>query len=169
MVETIRIEESTPTYPAPPADLSDAAAAIEPAVVWGRLEAWMNRRWAKRQVICDTDSGGAFSPPLRPAKLGKAEQWTGCAWKEITPKEGPFGVILADAPHRLTFTVGDDTDVPAELYEAYRRLAEYWAETPIDGGLTEVSDGDYSHKRSANAAARALPNSGAADLLRRYR
>ena len=80
-----------------------------------------------------------------------------------------MGLMLNGGTHRLTYTVGTDDTPPDTLLLAYSRLAEYWAEAKADAGITSITDGDYAMTRSANAIARALQYSGAADLLRAYR
>lgn len=170
MVDIIREDEGVPLdYPAMPEGLSDAAKGIEPAVVWQRLESWITHRYGERSVEWITRGCGLFVPRLKPAELVSVEIWNGSGWAQETPALAPEGVLLGDHPYRLTYTVGTAT-APDSVLEAYRRLAEYWAEADTAGaGLTSVTDGDYSFTRSATATARALQNSGAADLLRRYR
>lgn len=170
MVDIISQDEGVPLdYPAMPAGLSDAAKNIEPAAVWSRLESWTCYRWGERSVAWITRGCGLFVPRLKPAELETVEIWTDDAWTTETPALAPEGILLGDHPYRLTYTVGTDDTPPASVLEAYRRLAEYWAETGAEGGTTSITDGDYSITRSANALGRALQYSGAADLLRAYR
>ncbi len=75
-------------------------------------------------------------------------------------------------PYRFTGTAGeDDADVPAIVQEAYRRLAEYFAE-PIAGigvhseAVPDIATIEYG---SPTWRAQALQQSGAADLLRTFR
>ncbi|ROO30586.1 hypothetical protein SAOR_00835 [Salinisphaera orenii MK-B5] len=168
-VEIVREDEDLPSdYPAEPADLSPAAQAIDATAVWARIEQWIIRRWPAREVQWITEGEGYFVPRLQPAELTKAEQWNGKDWIEVQPDPAPMGLYLNHGTHRLTYQVGE-AEPPAPVMRAYIRLAEYWAEVQPEGGATSVSDGDYSFTRSANAVARALQYSGAADLLRRYR
>lgn len=169
-MDIIEENEGTPLdYPAMPDGLSDAAKDIAPAAVWERLESWMSYRYGERTVEWITHGSGIFKPRLKPAELDKIERWTGGDWEEIDPAPSPVGVRVHDGIHRFTFTVGSD-EIPDTVALAYRRLAEFWAETTTaDAGLTSVTDGDYSFTRSATAHARAMQYSGAADLLRAYR
>jgi hypothetical protein len=83
------------------------------------------------------------------------------------------GLRWSVSVHRLC--VGGGT-VPAAVNEAYRRLAEYLASTDdAPAGASDYSAGlgsgaiTESFSRAPTWVARALINSGAADLLRPYR
>lgn len=171
MVDIIREDEGEALdYPAMPDGLSDAALSIEPAAVWQRIESWITHRYGERTVEWITRGPGVFVPRLKPAELVTVERWSGEDWASEEPARAPEGLMLGDHAYRLTYTVGTDDTPPASVMLAYARLAEYWAESDAaSAGLTSVTDGDYSFTRAATAAARALQNSGAADLLRAYR
>lgn len=164
-------EEGEPvTWPAAPAGLSTAAAAIPLAVVWQRLEQYINRRWAARSVVWYADGPGLWEPRLFPvASLDTAEVWHNGAWETVTLTAAPRGWWLEGGDYKLTATVGDDGTLPDKMTTAYAALAEYMAETEADGGATQIADGDFSYSRSANAVARAIFYSGAADMLRVYK
>lgn len=169
MAEVIHEKENLPDeYPDPPTALSTGAEALDPAAVWTRIESWIIHRWPIRTVQWIVQGPGWFVPRLKPAELVKAESWTGMGYEDVEPDPAPFGLSLNDGVYRLTYDIGETTP-PASVLEAYRRLAEYWAETGAEGGATSITDGDYSVTRSANAVGRALQYSGAADLLRAYR
>lgn len=168
-MDVLSEDEVVPAYPAAPSGLTPAAAALDPAALWRRLETWTTRRWPARNVTWIVCGAGAFVPRLAPAVLVTAEQWDGNTWSAITPAAAPFGLVLELGTYRLTYTVGDNADIPASVAEAYRRLAEFSAQVQGNAGLTSVKDGDYSATFSASAAAKALQLSGAADLLRPYR
>lgn len=170
MMHIAREDEGEPLdYPAPPDGLSAAALAIEPAAVWQRLESWMTHRWGARTVTWIAHGCGVFVPRLQPAELVTALRWDFGGWVPETLAPAPVGLLLDNETYELTYTVGSADTPPPAVLEAYRRLAEYWAETQADAGYNSVTDGDYSFTRSPNAMARALQHSGAADLLRRYR
>ena len=105
--------------------------------------------------------------------------WQADAWTAVTLPPSPLGGYLLPGvgPYRFTGTAGDDdADVPADLAEAVRRLAEYMAAAPDleHAGartVTEAVPDVYSStvERSPAWMAQALINSGAADLLRNYR
>ena len=74
----------------------------------------------------------------------------------------------------MTGGVGADNTTPAEVNEAFRRLAEYWAETEERPGVSSYSvniGGAISeqYERAPAWLARAMSNSGAGDLLLKYR
>ncbi len=175
MAETLKQDEAVPTYPATPSGLSTDAAALDPSVVWARIEAFISTRWTSRAVVWTVEGPGEWVPLLTPATITTAERWTGGAWVTATPDPSPLGGYqLDDAAYRFTGTVGGGT-VPETVNEAYRRLAEYMAEKPKEAGATSeslaIGSGAISRSISRNAAwmARAMINSGAADLLRPYR
>ena len=93
---------------------------------------------------------------------------------EVFPALSPYGgyVFASEGPYRITASVGDG-DVPAAVLEAFRRLAEYMAEDAGKAGATsektDVGPITIEVQRSAAWVARAMINSGAADLLRPYR
>lgn len=177
MTTTIRQSEEIPaSYPATPSGLSTAAAALEPAMVWHRLESWIAHRFSERAVVWTVEGLGCWEPPLTPATITKCEIWRGEAWEELTLPAAPLGgfVLGGCGPYRFTGTVGvANADVPAGVSEAYRRLAEYMAAKPgKPGAVSEsVSAGSVSisTRRSPSWIAQAMQNSGAADLLRSYR
>lgn len=164
-------ENAPAMWPEPPDGLSAAAAAIPEGAVWSRLEKWITRRWGKRGVKWIIEGPCEFIPRLTPAALDTAKKWGGMStgWETTTPANGPQGLILGADVYKLTFNVGETSVPPSDVLEAYRRIAEYWAEAEGDAGFTSVTDGDFSLTRSANAMGRALQYSGAADLLRAYR
>ena len=85
-------------------------------------------------------------------------------------------ISFDDAVHRILATdiVAAYDHPPAAVSEAFRRLAEYMADDTDRAGVSSYSVNmggaiQESYQRSAAHAARALQNSGAADLLRPYR
>ncbi|MCU0909871.1 MAG: hypothetical protein MUE98_00565 [Rhodobacteraceae bacterium] len=181
MPELLKETEAVPAaWPDAPAGLSAAAAALDAVPLWQRIEAWCRFRWTPREVVWIVEGMGEWTPPLAPATVTLAEGWTGAVWGAVTLLPGPCGLFLpTDDPCRITATVGGG-DVPPAVLEAFRRLAEYSAEIGKYGqwrgpaGATSsdfnLSEGlSHSVDRPATWAARALINSGAADLLRPYR
>lgn len=172
---TIREDESAPAaYPSPPEGLSVAAAAIPPAAVWGRIEEYTRVRWAARQVTWSVIANRRhyFAPPLAPWRFESAQVFDDLAgaWVAAEVGQDAWGQTLERGRWMLTYTIGDDdADVPPGVLEAYRRLAEYWAEAQGQAALASVKDGDYAATFNANRMADALRASGAADLLRAYR
>jgi len=176
MATRYQLEALPLTYPDAPSGLSDAAAAYDAAIIWQRIEAYTVWRWSERTVewIVEGD-GGDWRPPLAPVEFTSVEVWRGNAWQEATPDPSPFGgfVLDCEGPYRIRAVVGDNGEPPAAVLEAFRRLAEYMASDPGKPGASSesVSAGSVSvsHSRSAEWQGRAMINSGAADLLRRYR
>jgi hypothetical protein len=171
------IEGAPATWPAVPAGLSVAAAALAPAMIWGRIEAYTSTRYTSRSVVWVVEGPGDWAPRLEPVTIATVEGWTGTTWTAVTVNPSPFGgyCFPGEGPYRISGTVGGGT-VPALVSEAYRRLAEYLAaadDAPV--GATDYSTSigsgaiSESFSRAATWVARAMINSGAADLLRPYR
>ncbi|GGL80373.1 hypothetical protein [Wenxinia marina] len=183
MAVTVEQVEAIPDeYPDAPAGLSAKAAALDPAPLWQRIEAWTSVRWTAREVVWTVEGEGAWTVPLAPATVTSAEVWESGAWSSLTLTAGPYGFEMAgDGPYRITATVGGgDPDVPAAVLEAFRRLAEYSAEIGVydlthgragAAGVDTAIGGSLKigFERTATWAARAMVNSGAADLLRPWR
>lgn len=171
--------EKLPTLPLTP-QLSTGALALNFTMIWQRIEAYVVHRWSVRDVIWTVEGPGDWQPPLTPWTVTLIEEWTGSAWSTVTPDPSPFGgYVLPDVgPYRITGTAGAGP-VPAQVAEAFARLAEYmadgreysmWKGRP---GATsvDVNLGSITQRFNRNQAwlARAMVNSGAADLLRPYR
>lgn len=170
MAETVRTLERQP----------EAWPEGHPAAVWQRIESYCAHRWTPREVIWLVQGDGDWRPPLAPAVITKVESWEG-EWLAVTPDASPFGHIpLRGDSHRVTATVGADNPPPPAVLEAARRLALYVAENEAEGSFFDMPrsatsfdanlDGlSKSFGRPEGWLARALQNSGAADLLRPYR
>lgn len=175
MVEILKQTEAKPVaYPPLPSGLSAAAGALDSDALWQRIEGWCAHRWSARDVVWTVRGPGEFIPPLGPVASVSAEIWDGAAWIAASVPAGPVGYALAlEGPYRLSATVGAGP-VPAAVTEAFRRLAEYLAETDERPGAVRYSaslnnDIEESFERYPTWQARALQYSGAADLLRPYR
>ena len=176
MIDLIKQFEAVPAeYPTAPAGLSTAAAALDAAMIWARIEAYTSHRWTVREVVWTLMGGGGdqFHPRLVPMVSRVAHVWDGAAWEALTLLEGPLGICLPrDGTYRITAQVGAG-DVPAPVSEAFRRLAEYMADDPGRVGTTSFTDKigplEESVHRAPTWLARAMQYSGAGDLLRPYR
>jgi hypothetical protein len=176
MIEILAEVESTLEVDWPyPGGVSPEAAAVEPAVIWLRIEQWVAWRWSPRQVAWTLKGPGCWSPRLAPFSLEQAERWDGTGWASTELDPAPIGYELGEGTFRVSGIAGDDADLPEEAIESYRRLAEYWA-SPRDhrpGSSSETINigGDLSQTidRPPGWLAKAMSNSGAADLLRRFR
>lgn len=189
-VELLRQAEAAPVaWPVVQLPTAALLAGVDPGTVWRRIEAYVSHRWSPREIAWVVDGAGEWTPPLGPVQVLAAERWTGAAWESCNLFAGPLGYELQGATYRVTATVGAGP-VPEDVAEAFRRLAEYFAATSAQrlvddpehrvtdpGALhpgasrLEMSEGEQSLTIERNPAhlARAIQNSGAADLLRPYR
>lgn len=174
-MEILQRDEAVPaSYPAVPSGLSLEAMMLNARALWARIEAHTAHRFTTREVVWTVEGPGEFKPDLQPATITAREVWDGVAWITASLSDGPLGGVLlnGEGPYRFTADVGGG-DVPAPVSEAYRRLAEYLAEDGNPAGASSYSyrlgDVEETTQRSPAHVARALQNSGAADLLRRYR
>lgn len=176
MTDLLQEAEATPaSYPATPSGLSTPAAALDAEMIWERIEAYTRTRYTAREVVWTVEGGEGenWTPPLSPVTSRVAHFW-GDQWEGLTLADGPVGICLPfDGVYRITAQVGAG-DPPALVSEAFRRLAEYMADDTDRAGVSSYSVNmggaiQESYQRSAAHAARALQNSGAADLLRPYR
>lgn len=178
MVLTIKQTEGVPaSWPTTPTGLSTGAAALPVGPIWSRIEAWIARRYSSRSIQWVTEGVGEWVPPLSPATVSTVERWTGTAWEAVTLSASPLGGydVTEDTWHRFTGTVGTGP-APEAVQEAFRRLAEYLGNTALNSapsGATSYSMdmGGLNRRfdRDADWRAKAIINSGAADLLRPYR
>lgn len=170
MIEVIAQFETPPeSYPAVTGLTGD-----ELATVWQRIEHYTAHRFSARTVVWIVEScGGEWTPPLRPVSALTARLWTGDGYAVVTLATAPGGWKLPAGRYEIEATVGAGP-VPASVATAAKRLAEYLAEpSALPAGLRSYSAnvGQVSETVSGDPAraARALQNSGAADLLRPYR
>lgn len=181
MAATIKQTEAIPASYPTVTGLSLEAAAVDPNMIWQRIEAWIAHRYTARAVTWIIEGAGEWNPPLAPATVSAVEVWTDGAWLAVTPEASPLGgyVFDCDGPYRVTANVGGGT-APAAVQEAFRRLAEYMSDgikPGIHKGRSGASSGSYSIGQGLNVSfdrnpawmARAMANSGAGDLLRPYR
>jgi hypothetical protein len=180
---TIKAIESLPDeYPAvdgSPSILSAAAAAIDPAIIWQRIESYVAYRWSSRALTWIVEGPGEWAPPLAPSIIHTKTVWCGDAWQTADLSPAPCGgfVLPGSGPYRFTSTVGSGAELPEAVIEAFRRLAEYFASKvgdtdPAGARSVRVSIGgeiEAGHSRDQAWTALALQNSGAGDLLRPYR
>lgn len=178
MAETVRTIEAMPEgWP----EIPGTPPGTNQAAIWQRIEDWCSERWTPRQVTWLVQGDGEWSPPLTPATVVTVESWDR-DWQAAdlaTPAWG--GIALRGDSHRVTAIVGADNPPPPAVLEAARRLALYVAENEAEGSFFDMPRsassfdanldgvGSKSVRRSAQWLAQAIQNSGAADLLRRYR
>jgi hypothetical protein len=182
MACTLKQVEAIPgSYPATPSGLSAAAAALDAAMIWQRIESYICHRFTARAVVWTVEGPGEWEPPLTPATLGLVEVWANDGWETVAPSPSPLGGIFLPlgGPYRIAANAGGG-NVPAAVSGAYRRLAEYSAEIG-DNSMVAGHPSHTSHSvqiggainenfdRPVTWAAKAMINSGAGDLLRPYR
>lgn len=166
MIRAIKQTEGVPVdYPA-----VEGVEGAALAAAWQRVEHFIAWRYSPREVVWRVSScAGEWSPPLAPIVSITAQQGSEPAY---VPETGPMGgYVLRDGDTVLTATVGAGP-APAVVLEAVRRLAAYNVTADqIPAGVTRFSSGSFnaSVRREDIAPARAMVNSGAADLLRAYR
>lgn len=165
MIRAIKQVEALPeSYPA-----VDGVTGAALASAWQRIEHYIAFRYSEREVVwrLDTDAG-EWRPPLAPIVAIEAQG----EGDPFTPENGPMGgYLFACGQWTITATVGA-SPVPETVSEAVRRLAKYLAfEDSLPPGVTRFSSGGFnaSIRREDTTPARAIINSGAADLLRAYR
>lgn len=176
---TLKQAEIVPeSYPAAPSGLSTAAAALDAAMVWQRIERYVAYRWTAREATWIVEGPGEWHPPLSPAALTTTSLWRDDIWTEVELPPSPFGgyVLPGSGLYLIIGTVGGGDPapvVPAAVNESYRRLAEYFAAKPGRAGVSSerVTAGSLTVQRAQDPAwlGKAMENSGAADLLRSYR
>jgi hypothetical protein len=175
MLVALDEQEGVPSsYPAQPSGLTTDAADLDTETLWKRIESWITNRWGERSVTWIVEGPGTWTPRLQPASIDTSEVWDGSAWQTVTLQAAPMGYELDAKTYRVTATVGSTESVPAELNEAYRRLAEYLADDSYLGrvatsGTRDLSDMQITSERPAAWQAKALHYSGAADVLRKWR
>lgn len=176
MATTTHVREGVPASYPEVIWLSEAAAGLEQAFLWQRIERHCSFRWSERTVIFVVDGPGEWVSPLAPFTLTTTEAWgADYEWHPATlyPSPADGFELPYTGPFRFSGTVGAGP-VPADVLEAFKRLAEYCATEA--GGIpgassysVNIGQINESIRRSPAWMARALENSGAADLLRRYR
>ena len=175
MVDLLSENEGEPSnYPAPPMSMSQDALMLDKAALWSRIESWIAHRWGERSVVWIVEGPGVFVPRLKPATIDTTEQWAGDAWVAGSLSPAPVGYKLDEGTFRVTATVGSADTPPPDVFEAFRRYVEYAADTSEIGivatsGVRTFGDVSVQSDRPAAWQAKALHNSGAGDLLKRYR
>ena len=134
-MDILRETETIPTTWPEVAGVSARAAAVDPAPIWQRIEAWIAYRWVNRQIVWVVDgiADCEFRPPKGPVTSFTAlDVWTGTAWDTAPLITGPLdGLIVPhDGTYRITARIGTG-DPPASVLEAFRRLADYHGQVPL--------------------------------------
>lgn len=107
LMDVLKRDEAIPAaYPAAPERLSPAAAALDAAALWQRIEGYISHRWTPREVVWTVTGPGEFEPDLTPATITASEVWDGVGWTPAS-LDASFlgGVMLAgEGPYRFTAT-----------------------------------------------------------------
>ncbi len=156
----------------------------EDEAIWRRIEQFIHWRWGERSVEWVIAGQGLFVPPLRPVTITTVEKFNDFGspavppgeWFSVTPSRSPFGICLRNSGYyRLKGTAGQAVTPPADVLEAYTRMADYIAAVQDEDfpGATTVTESvpgvSLSVRRPSNSMARALEYSGAMDILKAYR
>lgn len=174
MAETTHISETLISEWPAVDGLSSEAAALDPAPIWTRIEYHIAWRWPARSVVWDVSGPGEWIPSIAESEIDEVLIWRDTSWQPITPDPAPRGIVLPEGRFKISGTAGSDDVAPAAVLEAFRRLAEYLAASDTSApGASRFSTGigpiSETFSQSPSHIARALVNSGAADLLRPYR
>ncbi|MEM9705161.1 MAG: hypothetical protein AAF850_03695 [Pseudomonadota bacterium] len=194
MATTVRIEEAAvETYPEAATFEGPLSGVGEKLLrtAWERIESYITQRWTSRACTFVVKGSGDWEPPRHPFTATTIEIWADDVWEPVTVPVSPLGgfILRDEGPYRFVGTVGDGSTPPRAVMEAVFRLAEYFGAAhsiPADQRVatrTSVAEhaDDYgvipgnlvptTEREFANPTflARALQNSGAADLLRPYR
>ena len=159
-------------YPALPDDLSHTAD--QAAALWQRIEDYCRTRYTPRNVEWIVKGAGDWEPPLEPTTLTTLEIWQNGGWDRIEPYSAPLGgyFLPTEGYYRIKGDIGS-AEVPAAVWEAYRRLAGYLGEfTSIYSAPKQkvrLDEIEVSLARPEGWKAQAFVLSGAADLLRPYK
>jgi len=143
--------------------------------LWRRIEQYIVWRWGERPVEWLIRGPGLFLPPLKPVNVTAIDRYSAGQWLPQGQIPTPFGVDTPPGYYRIRGVAGKNETPPADVLEAYTRMAEYTTSVKEDGrvGAMSVSDSvggvTLTVRRSVQAMARALEYSGAADLLKAYR
>tara|TARA_R110002049_G_scaffold196097_1_gene365178 strand:- start:2299 stop:2862 length:564 start_codon:yes stop_codon:yes gene_type:complete len=185
MTEILRFEEAQPAA-WPDLILVDGEGNTEDTgkpdpAIWARLESYIAYRWTPRQCVWTVQGPGDWRPHLAPVSSITVDQWDDVlkVWETASADQSALGYYLPrSCVYRITATVGADAgQVPQPVVEAHRRLLAY----SVEAQLSTVPAGVSSHSLtlgdgftesvdiSPSYAAKALQNSGAADLLRSWR
>ncbi|RRD41126.1 hypothetical protein EII18_10710 [Comamonadaceae bacterium OH3737_COT-264] len=155
----------------------------EDEAIWRRIEQYIAVRWGVRTVQWIIRGPGLFVPPLHPTTITSVERFNNYGssaappggWVTHKPIRTPFGVEVPPGYFRLQGSAGHDETPPADVLEAYSRLHDYLSAIKAEGssGITSHTDAvpgvSRTVHRPAQAMARALEYSGAADILKAYR
>jgi len=150
------------------------ATEEQAAFVQSRIESYIRHRWGERAFEAIVEGPGEWTPPLMPVTVSAIEQWIDESWTAVTAQRTPLGYLFGAGSFRVTGTAGNEEAVPPAVAEAARRLHAYYVKADeiqqdVAGGtLSEFKIGPLEKRVEVSPSfiARALQNSGAADLLR---
>lgn len=165
---TIEQNEGTPaSYPSTSPTIA--------AEVWQRIESHIAWRFTPRSVVWIVEGPGLWKSPLVPTVDATVQVWNDDtkAYEDVTPEASAFDgyIFRGRGPYKIQATVGN-AQLPAIVATAAARLAAYMALKPGNGSSQErIEAGSIRlwRTREASWMAKAIQNSGAADLLRNYR
>ncbi|MDQ2067081.1 hypothetical protein Q9295_11895 [Xinfangfangia sp. CPCC 101601] len=150
------------TYPAAPPDVTGSI----PEVIWSILENYVATRWSTAEVefVVHSPCRNGWRPPYYP--------WVVQSVDGDPAEVNEFGeVTLEPGRHKVVCQIGGQV-VTAGVQEAYRRLSAYYSDPDNQKGYSRYSvnlGGEISESWSRGRNTSAVGNSGAAELLRKYR
>lgn len=174
MAVTVQEDEEIPaSYPVTPSGLLlGPAEFIDSEMIWARIEAFTAWRYTAREVTWIVEGPGEWIAPLKPAEVLTTYVWNNGAWEAMTLPASPRGGydLPGLGPYKIVATVGANVTIPTIVYNAYARLAEFYAGAATAPGVRQESvEGIGSTEYDLTAVANAMARSGAGDLLRSFR
>jgi len=182
-VSVVRYQEAEPSSYPNLIGYDEEGDQLDPIIpdrsLWRRIENYICLRHTPRQAIWSIVGPGTWEPHLSPLSAVSVDVWseTDYTWSAVTPVQTALGGFdfAERKTYRITGTLGDTSEVPQLIVMAYQRLAEYCEDTALTPAgassySNRIGDGlDETIERSPAWLARALQNSGCADLLRSFR
>ena len=164
-----QIEGLPESYP----EVGGGIVSADAAVAWQRVERYIKVRFMPREIVwmVQGDTEQVWFPPVGPVTAIAGEFADGAMPFTLMPCG--TGYRLPNALVKLTATVGAGP-IPLSVTNAVSRLAHYCAaDVPVPGGVRSyslnVGDMSESMTLAPDRLAKAMQDSGAADLLRSYR
>ncbi|MBE9636550.1 hypothetical protein [Salipiger mangrovisoli] len=147
------------TFPAAPSGVTGTV----PEVIWSKLEGYTTCRWSTAVIdyVVNPPCEVLWKPYNFPATIDTVNG------EAATVNE--FGEVTISERCIVRCTIGGQP-VTDGVEEAYKRLADYYAGTSLTGvSRYSIDVGDISESWSRRVDLGALGNSGAAELLKKYR
>ena len=179
MPSTMSVHEGSPaSWPYIFPEL-DADWQVYSDSAWARIESYIAFRWPVRSCVFIVEGPGKWIAPLQPFRATITEVWLDQDWVPMTLAPNALGGFVLDGvgPYRIIGELGSGVEPPPIIRKAVLRLAEYFkavgemgVEDRAANAVTmSVGALGIERQRSTTWVAKALQQSGAADLLRPFR